>query len=152
MKRIKKYWKSFQPTSIFNWKKSSTSPSRRSKGFQLITFLGALVKAHFTVACSTCWTRLIYDTRDQGKGFQLNSFDIEWWIRIFRILYLWFPKLETTTTTTAAPETTSSERTIDKGSVDFNDYITESLEADLSENEDSSENRIEKFNSVFRTK
>lgn len=66
-----------------------------------------------------------------------------------RILSLWFPKMQTTTETPI--ETTSSERNFDEGTVDFNDYITESFESDSAENEVSSENRMLKFNETFRS-
>lgn len=62
---------------------------------------------------------------------------------------LWFPEMGTTTT--AAPSvTTSTERNFDEGTVDFNDFITESPELVSTEDEDSNENNLEKFNAVFR--
>lgn len=55
------------------------------------------------------------------------------------------------TTTVAAPVTTSTQRNFDDGTVDFNDFITESPELDVSaENENSNENNLEKFNAVFK--
>lgn len=69
-----------------------------------------------------------------------------------RIVSLWFPKLGTTTTstttTTAAPDT-SVER-FDEGTVDFNDFITESPDIASDESEDSNENKLEDFNAIFR--
>lgn len=73
-----------------------------------------------------------------------------------RILYYWFPHMQTTTTstTTEAPGgiITFERRTddFDEGNVDFNDFITESPERSSVEDEDSNENRLEKFNSVFK--
>lgn len=62
---------------------------------------------------------------------------------------LWFPEMETTTTA-APPVTTSTARNFDEGTVDFNDFITESAELVSTEDEDSNENNLEKFNAVFR--
>lgn len=63
---------------------------------------------------------------------------------------LWFPEMQTTTTTAPPAVTTSTERNFDEGTVDFNDFITESAELVSTEEEDSNENNLEKFNAVFR--
>jgi hypothetical protein len=71
------------------------------------------------------------------------------------MMSLWFPELQTT----VAPVTTESTKLspeslekFDEGSVDFNDFITESpdmISSEILELEDSNENRLEDFHSKF---
>lgn len=63
---------SFQQTLTSVWESLPISHSQQSKDFLTITLHGVLVKARFIVAYSTCWTRLIWDTRDQGKARNEN--------------------------------------------------------------------------------
>lgn len=57
-------------------------------------------------------------------------------------------------TTSAAPSTleATTKRNFDEGAVDFNDFITESpdMVSSEGEDEDSNENNLEKFNSIFK--
>lgn len=62
---------------------------------------------------------------------------------------LWFPKMQTTTAAPPLVEA-STQRNFDEGAVDFNDFITESPDMVSTENEDSNENNLEKFNSIFK--
>lgn len=63
---------------------------------------------------------------------------------------LWFPKLYPTTTT-PAPETSKILPPFeDEGMIDFNDFISESPDLASTEEEDSNENNLEKFNKIFK--